>query len=80
MSKKIYKHTVTVTVLSSSQTLDDLLPVGWTLADLQQEMDVGAAVGDWDSEDTEISPENVKDELKKVGNDGTFFDDLDNKE
>ena len=83
--KKIFKHTITVTIFSEEENLEKQLdPEGydddhyWTLADLGDYMTNGEGIGTYELTNTEPVPnDKIKDELFKIGNDGTFFDDFD---
>jgi hypothetical protein len=76
---KVYKHTITVTVLSESADL--MLDTGkaiWDLNDIQEVIDNGGAIGTFDYESAdEVASEDLASELVKIGNDGTYFDDPD---
>ncbi len=78
--KKIFKHTVTVTILSEEENLERELGPDegyWTLENLGAYMTHGEGIGTYELTKTEIVPnDEIEAELFRIGNDGTFFDDF----
>jgi hypothetical protein len=72
----VYKHVVTVTVLSTTPALDAALGEDWTLADLHDGIDSGDCIGHFKVTNTIPLADrgSVEKELKAIGNDGSFFD------
>lgn len=76
--KKIYKHVVEVVVLSEDESLERCLGSEWELSDLEQAISTGDCIGTYSHKETqELPADEVETELIAIGNDGTFFDDLD---
>lgn len=75
---KVYKHVITVTVLSEHDDLVyDTGKAGWDLKDIQEVIDNGGAIGDFDCVSSdEVPADKLESELLSVGNDGTYFDEL----
>ena len=77
--KNIYKHVITVTVLSDKPTPEETFGEDWDLYEVYNAVHfgdcLGACIGDFDHELSQIVPEEeVKKELIALGDDGTFFD------
>lgn len=75
----VYKHVITVTVLSEHDDLVyDTGKAGWDLKDIQEVIDNGGAIGGsvYVSAD-EVPADKLESELLSLGNDGTYFDGLD---
>jgi NifB/MoaA-like Fe-S oxidoreductase len=80
MNKNIYKHKIEITLLSEG-SLEEILGDNWTLKDVYSEMIHGHSIGTYSHTETQkIKPENVQSELVKIGNDGSFFDNLEEEE
>ena len=78
---KIYKHVLTVTVLSPHATLEESFGSEWQLKDVDYAITNDDCIGSVDHNSTEEVPAlNVEKELISLGNDGTFFDDLDDED
>lgn len=77
--KKIYKHTVQVVILSEDESLEKALGSDeWDLSAIEAAISDGDCIGTYSHEETqEVPASEVKMELIAIGNDGTFFDDLD---
>lgn len=55
-------------------------PIGMSPTDIEYEISHGTSIGDFDVVSTEIvPPEEVVDHLLRIGNDGSFFDPLDDE-
>ena len=79
--KKIYKHVVKVTILSENDSLENSLGQEWDLSDVQYAITDGDCIGAVSHESTdEVPSREVGKELFAIGNDGTFFDDLESGE
>jgi hypothetical protein len=74
MPRKIYKHTFKVTVLSdNAESVPEM-----SLEDIAHSINEGDDIGMLEHTDVqEVPPDKVQVELLLIGNDGTFFDDLD---
>lgn len=74
MAKDIMKTTITLTILHHKDS--DIQNM--SLADIVYQIDDGDCIGDAKNVTTEPVPEDkVNDELLAMGNDGSFFDGLD---
>lgn len=77
MAKQIYKHTVIVTVLSEHDDLAKDCGDEWDLESISYQITHGSCIGDYTYESVVlIPPQDLEAELIKIGNDGTFFDDV----
>jgi hypothetical protein len=71
----IYETEIRVLVLSRGPLDPDM-----TLSQIDAEMSDGDCIGTWEAVDAnELDPDAVRDELRRMGNDGTFFDDEDSE-
>lgn len=78
MPEQIYKHVVHVVVFSEHPTLEETLGDDWCLQDVDWAITDGDCIGNVTHESTEPVPaDRLHEELMAIGNDGTFFDDLD---
>lgn len=78
---KIYKHVLSVVILSEQETLEDALGGEWDLKDVEYAITDGDCIGDVQHESTEMVPASkVVSELIAIGNDGSFFGDLDDED
>lgn len=76
--KQIYKHTIVVTVLSEHSCTLAAFGDDWSLHDVADAITSGDSIGSVIHESTAtVDPQDTKNELLAIGNDGTFFDDLD---
>ena len=67
----VYKHTFKVTVLSHDKKLDRFE----SLEDIDYAITHDDCIGALEHQRTErVLKRNIEDELKAIGNDGTFFD------
>ena len=75
---KVYKHVLVVTVLSPHESAEDSFGSEWSLSDVQDAITSGDCIGSVQhTATTQIDPSNTRSELLAIGNDGSFFDDLD---
>jgi hypothetical protein len=79
---KVYKHVVKITILSTDENVEDSFGnKDWDLSDVQYAITEGDCIGSVDHDSTEEVPAlEVEKELISLGNDGTFFDDLDDED
>lgn len=74
----VFRHEVTIIVLSENDTLEKALGDEWNLSDLDQAMDTGDCLGTYLVTLSERIPKtDLKRQMLEVGNDGSFFDSLD---
>jgi hypothetical protein len=79
MMKKIYKHTIQVVILSEDESLEKALGSDeWDLSAIEAAISDGDCIGTYSHEETQQVPATeIEIELIAIGNDGTFFDNLD---
>ena len=78
MKRRIYKHTIQVTVLSNYSNPASVFGKDWGLADVAHEIDEGDAIGSTEVTKTEKieGAVAIRKELLAIGNDGSFFDSI----
>jgi hypothetical protein len=75
---RVYKHTIVVTVLSSHESTEDTFGSEWSLSDVHDTITSGDSIGSVHHQSTtKIDCSEIRSELLAIGNDGSFFDDLD---
>lgn len=71
---KIYKHILHIVILSEEP---DPLPERFELTEVEELISSGPAIGTfWLESTSEVPQDKIQEELLSVGNDGTFFDEI----
>ena len=77
----VYKHVLTVTILSPYATVEESFGDKWDLADVENKISDGDCIGCVEVESSSKVPaHNVVKELLEIDHDGSFFDDLTDEE